>query len=102
MSFGPIRAARGYLQLAHLQSVALAQEDEMNADVVTTRVADGIAVITLGSARRIYFDEEMGDALTEALDGFSGDANVRDWCAPGYFIRHFSVAALIRLAESLR
>jgi hypothetical protein len=28
----------------------------MNADVLTTRVADGIAVITLGSARRIYFD----------------------------------------------
>jgi hypothetical protein len=27
MSFGPIRAGRGYLQLAHLQSVALAQED---------------------------------------------------------------------------
>src|SRR2546425_1785353 len=106
MSFGPIRAARGYLQLAHLQSVALAQEDGMNAEVLTTRVADGIAVITLGSARRIYFDEEMGDALTEALDGFSGDANVRvvvvTGGAPGYFIRHFSVAALIRLAESLR
>src|SRR5947199_10694921 len=78
----------------------------MNADVLTTRAADGIAVITLGSARRIYFDEEMGDALTEALDGFAGDANVRvvvvTGGAPGYFIRHFSVAALIRLAESLR
>ena len=49
----------------------------MNADVLTTRLADGIAVITLGSARRIYFDEEMGDALTEALDGFAGDASVR-------------------------
>ncbi len=78
----------------------------MNADVLTTRVDGGIAVITLGSARRIYFDEEMGDALTEALDGFAGDANVRvvvvTGGAPGYFIRHFSVAALIRLAESLR
>src|SRR4029450_11125140 len=78
----------------------------MNADVLTTRVADGIAVITLGSARRIYFDEEMGDSLTEALDGFAGDANVRvvvvTGGAPGYFIRHFTVAALIRLAESLR
>lgn len=77
----------------------------MNADVLTTRVADGIAVITLGSARRIYFDGEMGDALTEALDGFAGDANVRvvvvTGGAPGYFIRHFSVAALIRIAESL-
>ena len=49
----------------------------MNSDVLTTRLADGIAVITLGSARRIYFDEEMGDALTDALDGFAGDANVR-------------------------
>ena len=78
----------------------------MNADVLTTRVADGIAVITLGSARRIYFDEEMGDALTEALDGFAGDANVRvvvvTGGAPGYFIRHFSIAALIDIAESLR
>ena len=45
----------------------VAREDPMNADVLATRVADGIAVITLGSARRIYFDEEMGDALTEAL-----------------------------------
>src|SRR5438046_6957879 len=106
MSFGPIRAARGYLQLAHLQSVALAQEDGMNADVLTTRVASGIAVVTLGSARRIYFDEEMGDALTAALDGFAGDANVRvvvvTGGAPGYFIRHYSIAVLIRLAESLR
>ena len=49
----------------------------MNADVLTTRAADGIAVITLGSANRIYFDAEMGDALTEALDGFAGDPNVR-------------------------
>jgi len=49
----------------------------MNADILTTRVADGIAVITLGSARRLYFDEEMGDALTEALDGFAGDPSVR-------------------------
>jgi enoyl-CoA hydratase/carnithine racemase len=78
----------------------------MNADVLTTRVADGIAVITLGSAKRIYFDEEMGDALTAALDGFAGDANVRAVVvtggARGYFIRHCSIAALIRLAESLR
>src|SRR5438445_11453200 len=78
----------------------------MNVDVLTTRVADGIAVIALGSTRRIYFDEEMGDALTAALDGFAGDANVRvvvvTGGAPGYFIRHYSIAALIRLAESLR
>jgi len=42
----------------------------MNTDVLTTRVADGIAVITLGSAQRIYFDAEMGDALTATLDGY--------------------------------
>jgi enoyl-CoA hydratase len=78
----------------------------MNADVLTTRVADGIAVITLGSARRIYFDEEMGNALTEALDGFAGDPNVRvvivTGGAPGYFNRHFDIPALIGIAESLR
>jgi enoyl-CoA hydratase len=78
----------------------------MNPDVLTTRVTDGIALIKLGSARRIYFDEEMGDALIETLDGFAGDANVRvvvvTGGAPGYFIRHFSIAALINVAESLR
>jgi enoyl-CoA hydratase len=78
----------------------------MNADVLTARVADGIAVITLGSTRRIHFDAEMGDALTEALEGFAGDANVRvvviTGGAPGYFNRHFDVGVLIGLAESLR
>ena len=78
----------------------------MNAEVLTTRVADGIAVITLGSPRRIYFDQEMGDALTEALDGFAGDAKVRvvviTGGAPGYFNRHFDVGVLVDLAESLR
>ena len=49
----------------------------MNADVLTTKVTDGIALITLGSPKRIYFDAEMGDALTEALEGFAGDASVR-------------------------
>lgn len=78
----------------------------MNADVLTTRVANGIAVITLGSAKRIYFDAEMGNALTEALDEFAGDSNVRvvivTGGAPGYFIRHFSIDELLRIAESLR
>jgi enoyl-CoA hydratase len=78
----------------------------MNADVLTTKVADGIAVITLGSAKRIYFDAEMGDALTEALDGFAGDSNVRvvivTGGAPGYFNRHFSIPALIKLSEDIR
>jgi enoyl-CoA hydratase/carnithine racemase len=78
----------------------------MNADVLTTKVADGIALITLGSPKRIYFDAEMGDALTEALEGFAGDANVRvvvvTGGAPGYFNRHFHIPALIEIAESLR
>src|SRR5258708_26124042 len=78
----------------------------MNADVLTTRAVDGIAMITLGSAKRIYFDAEMGDALTEALEGFAGDPNVRvvivTGGAPGYFNRHFNIPALIQIAESLR
>jgi enoyl-CoA hydratase/carnithine racemase len=78
----------------------------MNADVLTTKVADGIALITLGSPKRIYFDAEMGDVLTEALEGFAGDANVRvvvvTGGAPGYFNRHFHIPALIGIAESLR
>src|SRR5712671_2528208 len=78
----------------------------MNADVLTTKVTDGIALITLGSPKRIYFDAEMGDALTESLEGFAGDANVRvvvvTGGAPGYFNRHFHIPALIEIAESLR
>ena len=54
----------------------------MNPSVLTTTAANGIAVITLGSAGRIYFDAEMGDALTEALDGFAGNANVRVVVSP--------------------
>src|SRR6202521_2239761 len=78
----------------------------MNADVLTTRVADGIAVITLATPKRIYFDAEMGDALTETLDKFAGDPNVRvvvvTGGAPGYFNRHFNIPALIEIAEALR
>src|SRR5258708_14586581 len=78
----------------------------MNADVLTTNVTDGIALITLGSPKRIYFDAEMGDALTEALDGFDGEVDVRvvvvTGGAPGYFNRHFDIPALIEIAESLR
>jgi enoyl-CoA hydratase len=79
---------------------------ERGPDVLTTRVEGGIAVITLGSPKRIYFDQEIGDALTEALDGFAGNAKVRvvvvTGGAPGYFIRHFSIASLLDLAESMR
>jgi enoyl-CoA hydratase/carnithine racemase len=78
----------------------------MNADVLRTSVADSIAVVTLGSAKRIYFDAEMGQVLTEALEGFASDPDVRvvivTGGAPGYFNRHFSIPALIQIAESLR
>jgi enoyl-CoA hydratase len=78
----------------------------MNAALLTTTVADGIAVITLGSAKHIYFNVEMGDDLTEALDRFAGDPSVRvvivTGGAPGYFNRHFDIPTLIRIAESLR
>src|SRR5437870_13167966 len=88
------------------QIVEPRKEDPMNADVLTTRVADGIAVITLGSARRRYFDAELGDALTEALDQFAGDASIRvdvmTGGARGYFNRRFDVGVLIGLEESLR
>src|ERR1700687_4807634 len=77
----------------------------MKDDVLTTKVADAMAVITLGSAKAIYFDAEMGDALTEALDGFAGDPNVRvvvvTGGAPGYFNRHFDIPTLIQIAEAL-
>ena len=76
----------------------------MNADVLTTTVADGIAVVTLGSAKRIYFDAEMGDVLTEALEGLAGDPAVGvviiTGGAPGYFNRHFDIPSLIKIAES--
>src|SRR6202140_5410548 len=78
----------------------------MNTDVLATKVIEGIAVITLGSAKRMYFDSEMGDALTESLQEFAGDPNIRvvivTGGAPGYFNRHFSIPALIEIAESLR
>src|SRR3989475_5846044 len=78
----------------------------MQADVLTTRVVDGIAVITLGSARRIYIDQETSDALFEALSKCAGDADIRvvivTGAAPGSFVRHYSIPELIRFAESVR
>src|SRR6202007_3118494 len=71
-----------------------------------TKVTEGIAVITLGSAKRMYFDAEMGDALTENLQEFAGDPNIRvvivTGGTPGYFNRHFSIPALIEFAEAVR
>ena len=81
-------------------------EHLLNNDVLSTTTADGIALITLGSAKRIYFDAETGDALTQPLEEFAGDPNIRvvivTGGAPGYFNRHFSIPALIEFAEAVR
>ena len=75
-------------------------------DVLSTRVADGVAVVTLGSAKRIHFDPEMSDALFDAMTALAADDAVRvivvTGGAPGYFVRHYSVAALIALGERLK
>lgn len=76
------------------------------ADVVSSRVENGIAVVTLGSARRIFFDPEMSQLLLEALSSLASDDDVRvvivTGGAPGYFIRHYSVSALIDLGERVQ
>jgi enoyl-CoA hydratase/carnithine racemase len=78
----------------------------MNAEILDTKIVDGIAVVTLGSPKRLYFDAEMGDTLTGALETFAGDHCVRvvivTGGAPGYFNRHFDIPSLIRIAEDLR
>jgi hypothetical protein len=40
----------------------------MNADVLSTNAADGIAVITLSSPKRIYFDRVHETVSGKALD----------------------------------
>jgi hypothetical protein len=32
----------------------------MNAEILDTKIVDEIAVVTLGSPKRLYFDAEMG------------------------------------------
>jgi len=77
-----------------------------NPDVLSTRVSDGIAVITLGSEKRIFFDPEMSDALLQALTALADDDAVRvvvvTGGAPGYFVRHYSVAELVKTGERLK
>ena len=48
----------------------------MKTDTLTTEVIDKIAVVTLGSPRKMYFDIAMGDALTEELEVFAGNPDV--------------------------
>jgi enoyl-CoA hydratase len=77
-----------------------------NVEVISTRVEDGIAVIILGSPKRIFFDAEMSDALLEQLSALADDNSVRvvvvTGGAPGYFVRHYSVAELVQAGERLQ
>src|ERR1700746_3095576 len=78
----------------------------MKTDVLTTEVIDGIAVVALGSPKKMYFDMAMGDILTEQLQALAGDPDVRvviiTGGTPGYFNRHFDIPALIDIAEQIR
>lgn len=77
-----------------------------NPDLCSTKIEDGIALITIGSAKRIYFDPEVGDALHSALQAVATDEAVRvvvvTGGAPGYFVRHYSVQALVDMGENLK
>src|SRR5258708_9139890 len=53
--------------------ISPAQEHAVNPDVLKTSVDNGIAVVTLGSANRIFLDQEMTDGLTTALEELAGD-----------------------------
>src|SRR5258708_35858554 len=86
--------------------ISPAQEHAVNPDALKTSIDNGIAVVTLGSANRIFLDQEMTDALTTALEELAGDPGVRvvvlTGGAPGYFIRHYSITSLLRFAEAVR
>jgi enoyl-CoA hydratase/carnithine racemase len=100
------RGENGGVKGAIEEETLATQEDAVSTDVLSARVADRIAIITLGSPKRIYFDAEMGDGLIAALDGYAGDPNIRTVVltggAPGYFARYFSITSLLQLAEPLR
>lgn len=74
--------------------------------VLATRVEDGIAIATIGSAERIHFDPEIAEHLYDALKVWARDEAVRvivlTGGGPGYFLRHYSVAAIIAAGEGLR
>jgi enoyl-CoA hydratase/carnithine racemase len=78
----------------------------MKTDILTTEVIDKTAVVALGSPKKMYFDMAMGDALTEELQAFAGNPDVRvviiTGGTPGYFNRHFDIPALINIAEQIR
>src|SRR5262249_34739278 len=75
-------------------------------DVLATRRDGAVAIVTLGSAQRIYMDPEMSEALHAALAGLARDDTARvvvlTGGAPGYFLRHYSVADIVRFGEAVR
>src|SRR5438105_15515639 len=77
-----------------------------NPEVLSTKRLENVVIVTLGSEKRIFFDQEMSDALFETLtqlaDGDSVRVVVVTGGAPGYFVRHYSVAALVRLGEQVK
>src|SRR5258708_36495905 len=77
-----------------------------SSEVLSTRVEDGVALVTLGSQTRIFFDPEMSDALLETMTALAGDEAVRVVVvtagAPGRFVRHYAVAAGVSLGEGLK
>jgi enoyl-CoA hydratase/carnithine racemase len=78
----------------------------VSSEVLSMRAEDGVALVTLGSPTRIFFDPEMSDALLEVMTALAGNEAVRvivvTGGAPGYFVRHYSVAALVSIGERLK
>ena len=75
-------------------------------DVLTTTIEDGIATATLGSKARIHLDPEMAECLYDTLQSWAKDDAVRAIIltggAPGYFIKHYSVAEIITVGEAIQ
>lgn len=74
--------------------------------ILATAIEDGIAIATLGSEARIHLDPEMADCLYDTLKDWAKDDTVRAIIltggAPGYFIRHYSVAEIIKVGEHIQ
>ena len=49
----------------------------VSSDVLSMRAEDGVALVTLGSPTRIFFDPEMSDALLEQMTALGADEAVR-------------------------
>jgi len=78
----------------------------MDADVSDDKSSRWNCGHYTGQHKTHLFRRGDGRRAHRGAGGIRGDASVRvvvvTGGAPGYFIRHYSIAALIRLAESLR